>query len=196
MGCALSRGCGCLNEALADRIACLLNGLRRQVLHACAGLPTLWIAEGLVYYLEMGVCARLLQGMAALAAPGSALIMTHLSWAFYQASQKALQVVFNAPVPAMLSRHYDLPGTALPCPACWQGVSFQREENVQGAGSSGLKSGKGCQLRGHIKPQQRAAPGLDLRPKQLAGDWQPLAYRKSVKVFSEASATCRILLSA
>ena len=69
-----------------------LHGLQQPAPHACAGLPTLWIAEGLFYYLEMDVCAGLLQGMAALAAPGSALIMTHLSWAFYKASQQALQV--------------------------------------------------------------------------------------------------------
>ena len=101
VGCASSKVPGALRQALANGIACPLHCHRRPALHACAGLPTLWIAEGLFYYLEMDVCTRLLQGMAALAAPGSALIMTHLSLAFYNASQKALQVVFNAPVPAI-----------------------------------------------------------------------------------------------
>ena len=101
VGCASRKGCWSLCDAPSKWHCMSLHGFQQSAPHACAGLPTLWIAEGLFYYLEMDVCARLLQGMAALAAPGSALIMTHLSWAFYKASQEALQVwVCNAPNPA------------------------------------------------------------------------------------------------
>ena len=134
------------------------HGLQQSAAHACAGLPTLWIAEGLFYYLEMDACAKLLQGMAALAAPGSALIMTHLSLAFYKATQRALQVLVKAPISAE--------GPVAPAlPSMLTGCQLPLNQNIQGAGSTTLDREWGVTSTG----QQPAAPGLNLL-KSLADE--------------------------
>ncbi|CAL8461666.1 g1197 [Coccomyxa elongata] len=59
----------------------LLSGLSTDV-------PTVWVAEGLFYYMDQEAGSALLKTMASASTPDSMLIMTHLNHALFTASQR------------------------------------------------------------------------------------------------------------
>lgn len=57
-------------------------------LHRPADVPSVWVAEGLFYYMDEEAGSTLLRTMASASTPDSMLIMTHLNYALYTASQR------------------------------------------------------------------------------------------------------------
>jgi O-methyltransferase involved in polyketide biosynthesis len=55
-----------------------------------AGTPTVWIAEGVFYYLDPDAMANILRDMARLSADGSRLIFSQLNAAYFKACMSAL----------------------------------------------------------------------------------------------------------
>lgn len=82
----------CLKEDSSHRIESQW-GLEcgKDIIYACAGLPTVWIAEGLLYYIDHEAMHRILEAMAAMSAPISSMIVTHLSQAYFRAVRLALE---------------------------------------------------------------------------------------------------------
>lgn len=78
---------GALGADLSDRT----EGSLRQVLQGAGwdpGLPTLWVLEGLVYYMPLAAASQLLCDLAALSAPGSRLVATCIDTELLEASRE------------------------------------------------------------------------------------------------------------
>lgn len=59
-----------------------------HTLHSSADVPSVWVAEGLFYYMDEEAGSALLESMASVSTPDSMLIMTHLNHALFTASQR------------------------------------------------------------------------------------------------------------
>ena len=75
-------------QPVAYGVAFHIKSSGPHMLRRSADVPSVWVAEGLFYYMDDEAGSTLLRTMASASTPDSMLIMTHLNHALFMASQR------------------------------------------------------------------------------------------------------------